>query len=272
MKEQEFFKAVGKLAAGQPFAKVAREYRVLNRSRKWETSTQLRDCSRVCVDCRAVPAPSGEMTGKVQETTLAALEQMALAKMQPVRELPEVIREIEARDLPLLAQEQRERNWATASPDKTIATLRMGHQQLAQLLASGTNEIDASMMTGRSVASIKSLLTDPAFKELMAYSKEQTGEQKFDAYGRLVTLGGTAMDVLQERLEETPDKFTNNELRQIVESTMDRSAAPAKGDPRQGAGQSGGLNVQINFVPARNGQVIEGEVASGKLIEHEEAK
>ena len=214
------------------------------------------------------------MTGKVQETTLAALEQMALAKMQPVRELPEVIREIEVRDLPLLAQEQRERNWATASPDKTIATLRMGHQQLAQLLASGTNEIDASMMTGRSVASIKSLLTDPAFKELMAYYSAQTegGEGKFDAYGRLVTLGGTAMDVLQERLEESPDKFTNNELRQIVESTMDRSAAPAKGDPRQGAGQSGGLNVQINFVPARNGQVIEGEAVTGKLIEHEVSK
>ena len=31
------------------------------------------------------------MSGKVQETSLAALEQLALAKMEPVRELPEVL-------------------------------------------------------------------------------------------------------------------------------------------------------------------------------------
>jgi hypothetical protein len=209
------------------------------------------------------------MSGRAQETTLAQLEQVALAKMTLPVEPCEVVRNIEPRDLPLLAQELREKNWQISAPERSLSTLRTGHQQLAQLLASGINDLDASMITGRSVTSIRTLRVDPAFKELLVYYAEQQEQIKFDAYTRLVTLGGTAMDVLQERLEDQPDKFTNNELRQIVESTMDRSAAPAKGDPRLGAGQTAGLNVNINFVPARNGAVIEGEVAEVLTITEE---
>jgi hypothetical protein len=210
------------------------------------------------------------MTGRVQETSLAQLEQVALAKMILPQEPCEIVREILPGDLPLLAQELREHNWQQASPDRALSTLRTGHQQLAQLLASGVNDLDASMITGRSVSSIRTLRVDPAFKELLAYYAEQQEQHKFDAYARLVTLGGTAMDVLQERLEEAPNGFTNNELRQIVESTMDRSAAPAKGDPRQGQGQQAGLNVHINFVPAKNGAIIEGEATELKAITIEE--
>lgn len=211
------------------------------------------------------------MPGRVQETTLLQLEQVALAKMTLPAEPTEVIREILPSDLPLLAQELREHNWQQAAPERALTTLRTGHQQLAQLLASGVNDLDASMITGRTVSSIRTLRVDPAFKELLAYYAEQQEQVKFDAYGRLVTLGGTAMDVLQERLEEVPNRFTNNELRQIVESTMDRSAAPAKGDPRSGQGQQAGLSVHINFVPARNGAIIEGE-ATGVLTITEEKK
>jgi len=210
------------------------------------------------------------VTGQTQETSLALLEQVALAKMQLPSEPCEVVRQIEPSDLPLLQQELRERNWQSQRPDHVVSSLRTGHQQLAQLLASGVNDLDASMITGRSVGSIRTLRVDPAFKELLAYYAEQQNGHKFDAYARLVTLGGTAMEVLQERLEETPDKFTNNELRQIVESTMDRSAAPAKGDPRQGAGQQSGLSVNINFVPARNGAIIEAEATEIKVIEEKE--
>lgn len=197
------------------------------------------------------------------------LESLAIAGLgKPLapQEPPEKVREITKADLPLLAQEQREHNWVQDSPDRMLQVLRTGHHKLAQLLARGVSDADASMMTGRSVSSISTLRNDPAFKELLAYYAEQQSGRDFDAYERLVALGGTAMDVLQERLEETPDKFTNNELRQIVESTMDRSAAPAKGDPRLGAGKQAGLNVQINFVPAK-GPVIEADVVDVKMIE-----
>jgi hypothetical protein len=55
-----------------------------------------------------------------------------------------------------------------------------------------------------------------------------------------------------------------------MESTMDRSAAPAKGDPRSGAGQKSGLNVNINFVRANpSGPVIEVEGTEVKQLTEE---
>lgn len=197
------------------------------------------------------------------------LEALALAGMgKPVEPL-ELLRNIVPDDLPLLAQEQREHNWARdSSPTKLVSVLRTGHHQLAQLLGAGISVPDASLITGRSPHAIQLLLADPAFKELMAYYEAQNESRDFDAYKRLVTLGGTAIEVLQERIEDNPDLFTNNELRQLIESTMDRSAAPAKGDPRLGASKGTGLNVNINFVPARPvGQVIDADTVEVKQIE-----
>jgi len=203
-----------------------------------------------------------------RDSTMQMLEAVALAGMGRPLEPCEILREIEASDLPLLAQEQREHNWKVDSPDKLLQTLRTGHHKLAQLLAADVSAADASLMTGRSPSSISALKSDPAFQELLAYYKEQQSGRDFEAYDRLVTLGATAMDVLQERIEDNPDRFTNNELRQLVESTMDRSAAPAKGDPRQNAGKQQGLNVNINFVPARPVQaIVEGEIVELKAIE-----
>src|ERR1700694_6172429 len=95
--------------------------------------------ARAFADTGPVQVCESTMTGRVQETTLAQLEQVALAKMTLPQEPCEVVRQIEARDLPLLAQELRERNWQSQAPDHVVSTLRTGHQQLAQLLASRVN-------------------------------------------------------------------------------------------------------------------------------------
>ena len=203
-----------------------------------------------------------------RDQTMQMLETLAVAGLGKPLEPCEIVREIVAGDLPLLAQEKREHNWATDSPEKILTALRTGHHKLAQLLASGVSVTDASMMTGRSPTSISTLQKDPAFVDLLAYYADQQAGRDFEAYDRLVALGGTAMDVLQERLEERPDVFSNNELRQIMESTMDRSAAPAKGDPRSGQGKQAGLSVNINFVPAQpTGPVLENDGASAPVIE-----
>ena len=211
--------------------------------------------------------------GKSLDSSMQMIEAIGLAGMGRPVEPVEILRDIAASDLPLLAQEQRERNWQQDSPAKTLQVLRTGHHKLAQLLASDVSIADASLMTGRSTGSISALKSDPAFQELLAYYAAQQEGRDFQAYDRLVTLGATAMDVLQERIEEAPDKFTNNELRQLVESTMDRSAAPAKGDPRQNGAPTQGLNVNINFVPTKPVQaVIEGEVLELVATVNEEKK
>ncbi len=198
---------------------------------------------------------------------LESLARAGMGKPTSVVEPCEILRDIQPKDLPVLAQEARERNWTRdESPTRMLQTLRTGHHHLAQLLAAGVSPTEASFITGRSVGTIYSLQKDPAFVELLTYYASQQQERDFDAFKRLVTLGGTAMEILQERLEENPEKFTNNELRQLIESSMDRSAAPAKGDPRAAQGKSAGLNVNINFVPSR-GPVVELDASEVRQIE-----
>jgi len=205
-----------------------------------------------------------------RDSTMQMLETLAVAGLGVPVEPCEIVREITRDDLPLLAQEQREHNWQRDEPAQLLSVLRTSHHKLAQLLGSDVSVADASMMTGRAPGTISMLLKDPAFCELVAYYRAQSEGRAFDAYDRLVTLGGTAIDILQERLEATPDRFSNNELTKLMESTMDRSAAPAKGDPRSGAGQKAGLNVNINFVRANpTGPVIEVEGTEVKQLTEE---
>lgn len=182
------------------------------------------------------------------------LEALALAhapSAPSVQEPIEIVREIEPSDAQMLLAEFKEHNWARQRVTQgvsTIQALRLGHHQVAQALASGTDPREVAFLTGRSLSSIHSLVNDPAFQELLAYYTENQQQRDFSAYDRLVTIGGTAMEVLQERLDEAPERFSNNELRQLIESTMDRSAAPAKGDPRRGGLPAGGVSLNIKFV------------------------
>lgn len=191
------------------------------------------------------------MTGSVARTpTLAALEAMA-GGPPAVHEPTEIVREITSDDLPVLADQLVTKSWSAPRPTNQISVLRTSHHMLAQLVATGMATSEAAFLCGRSVSSVNSLCEDdPAFRELLAYYREQQTERDFNAYDRLVMLGATAMDVLQERIEQNPERFGNTELIKVIESTMDRSAAPAKGGGllAQRGAQTGGLNVSINFV------------------------
>lgn len=199
------------------------------------------------------------------------LESLALAQAPRPSEPCELVREISALDVPILLQEMREHNWSKqASSAPSIQVLRTSHHQLAQLLAADVEVSEASFITGRSVSSIKVMLDDPAFRELLEYYKGQQEKRDLNVYDRLVTVGVTALDIIQQRIEETPEKFTNNDLMKLLETTMDRSAAPAKGGPRGPTGQGSGLQVQINFVPSKRAeQTIEAEAVEVKQVEEE---
>jgi len=45
-----------------------------------------------------------------------------------------------------------------------------------------------------------------------------------DAHARLVALGLTAAEELLERLEESPEKLSTREVREIMEAALDRSS------------------------------------------------
>jgi len=209
-------------------------------------------------------------------SALLQLEAMALAGSRAPSEPCELVREITPEDLPLLRCELREHNWGkrrASSGVGQLTALRMGHQQLAQTLAAGIDPKEAAWVTGRSVASVQALLSDPAFQELLAYYRENQAQRDFNAFERLCTLGGTAMGVLQERLEESPERFSNNELRQLMEASLDRSAAPSKGGGLARPGQGGAVSVSIKLVNVEERRApdaaLDARPVEGRLLEDE---
>ena len=184
----------------------------------------------------------------MSERSLSLLESLAAAGAERalIAEPCEVVREIVASDIPLVVQEMREHNWARANgagEAHDLRSLRAGHHQLAQVLAAGVGDVEASLVTGKSTTTIASLKRDPAFKELLAYYTAQQEVRDYDMHARVTTIGAIASEILQERLEESPDKFSNEDLRKLLDL-----AKPGGED--SGARMTSGVSVAINFVPA----------------------
>ncbi len=132
-----------------------------------------------------------------------------------------------------------------------LKSLRATHHSLARLLASGVRPQDAAQITGHSVQRVYMLQNhDRSFIELIEFYKEKIEEQFVDTHARLAILGLATIEELQERLEVSPGKFTNNELFKMAEMLFDRSSAPSKGAPRTSArGTDGsGVNISVTFV------------------------
>jgi hypothetical protein len=106
--------------------------------------------------------------------------------------------------------------------------LRSTHHRLAQLIASGMKQVDASLITGYSQSRISTFMQDPGFLELVANYKNQKDAVFVDAQERLAALCITATEILQERLEENPEGISVRELNEIISETGDRSIAPKK--------------------------------------------
>ena len=136
----------------------------------------------------------------------------------------------------------------------TITRLRTSHHLLARLLAEGRRPVEVCSIVGYSQSRISVLQRDPAFQELIEYYRGQAETAYVNVHERLATLGMCAIEELQERLETNPERFGNRELKEIAESTFDRSIAPSKGAPKgspQGASaQASGGGITIQFIEA----------------------
>ena len=152
-----------------------------------------------------------------------------------------------------------------------VKRLRFAHHTLARLLAGGKAPAEAAAITGHAVTRVYDLQNgDPAFRELIAHYKSVIDQQYMDAAARLAMLGMTATEELQERIEEAPGKFSNRELKEVIEMAFDRSAAPKKGAASPQGGNGAGVNINVSFVPAQSTQeptVI--EVSATKQIEEQ---
>lgn len=150
----------------------------------------------------------------------------------------EYLRDLNEADLAALATPARKETAALP-----LRQMRRAHHMLAKLIADGVKHVEAASITGYSPSRISVLVRDPAFSELVSYYSSQAEVAYLDVHNRLATLGMSTVEELQERLEASPEEFSNKELRELAEFALDRSVTP---QARQGgSGQAPGTSVAI---------------------------
>lgn len=103
-----------------------------------------------------------------------------------------------------------------------LKALRYSHHQLARLLAEGVRPGEAAALSGYCASRISILQQDPAFQELISFYAGRKDEILVDVAGRLKSLTLDALDALQERLTEEPERVETSELRLIAAEGLDR--------------------------------------------------
>jgi hypothetical protein len=103
-----------------------------------------------------------------------------------------------------------------------VKSLRATHHKLAQCLASGMSDAEASLATGYSSSRISILKIDPSFQELMSFYSETRKDVFINVMERMAGFATDAVEVLQERLAEKPEAFSNKDLNDLIKTTADR--------------------------------------------------
>lgn len=142
----------------------------------------------------------------------------------PARLEAEYLRDITEADLGILATKP------LGSVSPPIKRLGDRHHALARLLAAGTSEAEAALITGYDISRVSILKNSPAFQELLALYREEVKREFATVIDHMAGLSRDALLILRERLEENEDRFSNNELMKIavdmVDRTLDRELDP----------------------------------------------
>lgn len=110
-----------------------------------------------------------------------------------------------------------------AQPQSLLKRLSSRHHRLAQLLAEGVPPGEAGIACGYTASRVSVLQTDIPFKALVAFYASQR-QQAFIATGqKLADVADTALDILQDRLEDNPNEFSPTQLLAVITTAADRS-------------------------------------------------
>lgn len=167
------------------------------------------------------------------------------------------VRELEADDLLLLGTEKG---------SKAPALKRLGdrHHALARSLASGMSPGEAAIVCRYDSSRVSILLDDPAFRELLAFYREDVQRQYLGLHEQLAGLASDAAELLQDKLEADLDlpvegrKITVGQLMEVTKLGADRTGHGP---------QSSSTNVNVNVDLASRLQEARKRVQSRALIE-----
>lgn len=146
------------------------------------------------------------------------------AEGRPDKELhTEFVRVITFEDLPRAHQRTR--------PEGTLDKIRSIHHYIALLIAAGLPAHEVAQRSGRTLARVNQLVVTPIFVQLIEEKRKALeGDAKVHILDNLMRwdrLQTAALDEIQERIEEEPEKFTVSQLLSIAGEGGDR-AGPTK--------------------------------------------
>ncbi len=128
------------------------------------------------------------------------------------------VRPLQEADLAVLAAGNRQ-----TTPVRSVQRLRDRHHAVARLLAAGKTNNEVSIMTGMDPGRISVLRSDPSFKQLVEdYRAIETG-QEAAFIERLQMLGMTAVEELQDRLENSEEPVPIQTLLEVSKFAADRT-------------------------------------------------
>lgn len=104
-----------------------------------------------------------------------------------------------------------------------LVRLRHKHHALARALASGLSETEAGIVAGYTVNVVSTLLTDPAFSELVRFYQSENSKAFNAMHEALANVSMAAIEEIQRRLDEEPEKISLNTLREIAQTGADRT-------------------------------------------------
>lgn len=130
---------------------------------------------------------------------------------------PTVLREITQEDFVEL------QGAVVTEPWRPLERVRHTHHLAARTIAEGRTYVETSEITGYTPVRIGQLMDDPTFQELVRHYKAQVDGKWLNVQERLASLGLALTEEMMQRLDETPEKFSNEELRRWAETLLDRS-------------------------------------------------
>lgn len=127
-----------------------------------------------------------------------------------------LLRELTPADVSLLASERGVR-------PLSIAKLRDRHHSLARLLAQGLTNAECSRLTGYDPSRISILKGDPTFQELVSDFQRMENNLLAEFVDRTTTLSLTAVNNLQEMLEDDESPLPASVQLEIAKFAADRT-------------------------------------------------
>jgi len=168
------------------------------------------------------------------------------------------VRQLTEEDRGVLAEDRR-------PSTQRLQRLTSRHHALARYIAGGYTRENAAILAGYSVATVNSvLMNDPTFLELVEFYKSDEVATLRSLQEKMLGIGLEAAELLQQRMEEQPDKITVGQLLEIHRTMADRTGHGPKTVSETNVNISIGerLNAAKNRLKLIEGKVNESPIHS----------